>query len=214
MRLLESAFGEETTGRTFVESALRSSRRTALPTEVEPLLDFVRAHLVGPLTEELGPRMVSALLDDLATELRGPAKPKMPSRAPVPPQPTDAPKSSGVRFRASVLLCDADRLARASLARSLMSTSYDVAAADTPLDVLSLHTEIDVAILDMNIPEVAAVLGAIRTKQPDIRVIAVTNDPPAAETLIRAASVRHYRIVPRGMRPHELGVLIKRLSVA
>jgi len=211
MRLLESAFGEDSTGRAFVQNALRTSRRNALPAEPDALLDFVRAHLVGALTEELGPRMVSALLDDLSNEL-APQPQRPPSRAPV--AATDPPKSSGVRFRASVVLCDTDRLNRASLARSLMASSCDVAAAETPLDIMSLNAAIDVAILDMNIVDVAAVLGALLSKQPDIRVIAVTNDPASAETLIRAVAVKNYRIVPRGMRAQELGVLIKRLSVA
>lgn len=213
MRLLDAAFGEETPGRTFVQNALRASRRTALPTDADALLDFVRAYLVAPLAEELGPRIVSALLDDLSNELahargRADAPPSKPIAA------TDPPKSSGVRFRASVLLCDADRFKRATLARSLLSTSFDVAAADSPLDIVSLDASIDVAILDMNVAEVAAVLGALRSKQPDIRVIAVSNDPGSAEALLRAASVRHYRVVPRGMSAHELGVLIKRLAAA
>jgi len=95
-----------------------------------------------------------------------------------------------------------------------MSSAFDVSSAETPLDVMSLDGSIDVVILDMNLVEIAAVLGALLSKQPDIKVIAVTNDPPSAETLIRAASVRTYRVVPKGMRAPELGVLIKRLAVA
>lgn len=218
MRLLDAAFGEESLGHDFVQNALRASRRTTLPGDPDGLLDFVRAYLMAPLAEELGPRMVSALLDDLTNELARERSPSSrqgaPSSTRMPIAATEPPKSSGVRLRASVLLCDGDRFQRASLARSLLATSFDVTVAETPLDVLATDGFIDVAILDMNIPDVAAVLGALRSKQPDIRVIAVTNDPASAEALIRAASVRHYRVVPRGMRSHELSVLIKRLAVA
>lgn len=214
MRLLDAAFGEESTAHEFLQNALRASRRTTLPGDPDALLDFVRAYLMGPLAEELGPRTVSALLDELSNELARGRPQRAPSSARMPIAATEPPKSSGVRLRASVLLCDGDRFQRASLARSLLATSFDVAAADTPLDVLAMDGTFDVAILNMNIPDVAAVLGALRSKQPDIRVIAVTNDPASAETLIRAASVRHYRVVPRGMSPHELSVLIKRLAVA
>lgn len=227
MRLLESAFGEDSTGHAFVQSALREARRTALPVEPEALLDFVRAHLMAPLADELGPRMVSALIDDLAAELAKERSATPPHGALASPAshpshpapgiayaPTEPPKSSNARPRSSVLLCNGDRFSRAALARSLVSASFDVTAAESPLDVMSLHATVDVAILDMQIGEVAAVLGALMTKQPDLRLIAVTNDPASAETLLKAAAVRHYRIAPKSMRAPELGVLIKRLVAA
>lgn len=69
---LEAAFDGDPGARIFLQAALRSARRGALPTDPEAILDFARAHLLGPLTEELGGRAVAAFLDDLTRALRTP----------------------------------------------------------------------------------------------------------------------------------------------
>lgn len=69
---LEAAFDGDPGARIFLQAALRSARRAALPTEPEAVLDFARAHLLGPLAEELGGRAVAAFLEDLTRALRRP----------------------------------------------------------------------------------------------------------------------------------------------
>lgn len=218
MRVLDSAFGDDSSGRVLVHAALRSARRTTLPMEPDAILDFVRAHLMGSLTEELGPRIVAAMLDQLADEFRlvaaSSTQRRNDSSAHRPVVSSDVPKSSGVRLRSNVLLVDNDRFARSNLARTLITSSCDVAAAETPLDVRSQDAHIDVAIVNMSVPEVAAVIGALLAKAPDARVIGLTSDATGSEALLRAAGVRTYRVVPRMMRPSELVELIKRLSAA
>lgn len=68
--MLEDAFAGDPGARVFVQAALRTARRTTLPTEPDAILDFARAHLVGPLTEELGPRAVAEFLDNLHKAVR------------------------------------------------------------------------------------------------------------------------------------------------
>jgi hypothetical protein len=217
LRLLDAAFHDEHSGRVLIHAALRAARRTALPTDGEQLLDFVRAYLVGPLTEELGARVVTHLLDDLAGDLmmvrttgeqprHGAVNDSMRTTG-------EMPTSSGVRARASVVLLDGDRFARASLARSLVSSGCDVAVADGPLDLRSLDGRVDVAIVNMTTADVAALLGALIAKEPEARVIAMTNDAHAAETLLRAVGVRVSRVVPKTLRVSELGELVRRLAV-
>ncbi|MBL8721538.1 MAG: hypothetical protein JNL79_36465 [Myxococcales bacterium] len=69
---LEAAFDGDPGARIFLQAALRGARRATLPTDPETLLDFVRAHLLGPLTEELGGRAVVSFLDALERALRTP----------------------------------------------------------------------------------------------------------------------------------------------
>jgi hypothetical protein len=217
LRLLDSAFGDDHSGRVLIHAALRAARRSSLPVDGEQLLDFVRAYLVGPLTEELGARVVTHLLDDLAGDVMIPSGPPSAPRRGASNDPMrvtgDMPTSSGVRVRASVVLLDGDRFARASLARSLVSTGCDVAVADGPLDLRSLDGRVDVAIVNMTTSDVAALLGALIAKEPEARVIAMTNDTHGAETLLRAVGVRVSRVVPKTMRVSELGELVRRLAV-
>ncbi len=219
MRLLDSAFGDDTTARVLIHAALRSARRTTLPVEADSLLDFVRAHMMGSLTEELGPRVVSALLDQLGEELAAVEPPSTrrlahDSVSRMPAATSEVPKSSGVRLRSQVLIVDHDRFARSNLARTLITSACDVAAAETPLDVRSLDSHIDVAIVNMDVPEVAAVLGALLAREPDIRIIAIANENAGAEALLSAARVRTFRVIPRSMRPPDVVDLIKRISLA
>ena len=222
LRVLDTAFGDEHSGRVLLHAALRSARRASLP-EPDGILDFVRAHMMGALTEELGPRIVSALLDQLADELakfddeqhHDPPSSRRPIESFERPVVTsEVPKSSGVRLRSSVVLVDPDRFARSNLARTLITGSCDVAAAETPLDIRAFDCRLDVAIVNMDVPDVAAILGALLATEPEVRVIAMTQDVSAAETLLRAARVRSFRVVPKTMRGTEVLDLVKRLSVS
>lgn len=183
------------------------------------MLDFVRAHMMSVLAEELGPRIVSALLDELARELARSSDDADPpsSRRPVSERPvitSEVPKSSGVRLRSSVILVDPDRFARSNLARTLVTGACDVAAAESPLDIRSFDGRLDVAIINMDVPDVAMILGAILATEPDVRVIAMSNDVASAETLLRAARVRTFRVIGRAARGTDVLELVKRLSLS
>lgn len=216
LRVLDTAFGDDHSGRVLLHAALRSARRATLPTGTDAVLDFVRAHMMGALTEELGGRVVSALLDELARELAKLQEPPSSRRAAMsrPVATSEVPKSSGVRLRASVILVDPDRFARSNLARTLITGACDVAAAEGPLDIRSHDGRLDVAIVNMEIPDVATVVSAILATEPEARIIAMATDVPSAETLLRAARVRNYRVIPRTTRGNDVLDLVKNLLLS
>lgn len=72
LRCLEGAFGGDPGARIFLQAALRAARRTSLPEEPAALLDFVRAHLLAAITDELGPRAVSQFLEEVTRAIRHP----------------------------------------------------------------------------------------------------------------------------------------------
>ncbi len=214
LRVLDTAFGDDHSGRVLLHAALRSARRLSLPSGTEAVLDFVRAHMMSALTEELGPRVVSALLDDLATELAKLDVDDPPSARVAIPVTSELPRSSGVRLRARVILVDDDRFARSNLARTLVTAACDVAAAESALDIRGHDGALDVAIINMETADVAAALSAIIATGPDVRVVALADDAASAEALLRAASVRTYRVIPRRTRGTEVLDLVKRLLSA
>lgn len=68
---LEHAFGGDQGARIFVQAALRTARASALPREPGPLLEFVRAHLLGTIAGELGGREATRFLERLTGALGG-----------------------------------------------------------------------------------------------------------------------------------------------
>jgi hypothetical protein len=55
---------------TLLEGALRSAKRTELPSAPDELLEFAEAHLRPQLADEVGLHLVDAFIDDLSTTLR------------------------------------------------------------------------------------------------------------------------------------------------
>lgn len=68
---LERAFNGDGGARTFVQAALRAAGTTVLPKEPEPLLDFVRAHMLVMVTGELGGRGASEFLARVTAAMGG-----------------------------------------------------------------------------------------------------------------------------------------------
>jgi len=112
LSLLEAAYGSTDDGRAALERALRGAERTELPASVSDLLSFVRTGLLPVLSEDLGPRLTMTLLEDFiaAYEIRtGVTVKESATRARVTPRPREQ----------RVLLVDADRVGRTTLARGL-----------------------------------------------------------------------------------------------
>jgi hypothetical protein len=106
------------------EPALEAIRQAMVGPEI---VAFVRAHIVTRLTDQIGPRLTMAMLDDLVDKLgvedenpSGEVQTSVPPPASTPrpiarmrPRPGSSPR---VKPRYSVVLVDADRVGRSTLA--------------------------------------------------------------------------------------------------
>jgi hypothetical protein len=190
--LLEMAFGGVQAANAAIAQALALTGRHELPPTGPALLAFVRAHLLAPLSEEIGPRLTMALVDDLVALLD-------PATVPVPPRssseassgggtlPKSSPRVRGLRL--AVLLVDADRLGRTTLARALLRAEWNVTLVDTVPDLL-LALEDDAAIhavmLDVAHPAAQAIVTELVRSRPEVAVVARTGDVARTRALLGA----------------------------
>ncbi len=160
-RMLDAAFDDRESADRIVDGALESAGRSTLPEASEELLAFGREHLCPMLAEELGPRLVAALFEDLVAELSQlrrsdtrlasprtilsnvppltvPPITEVPASLPTiqSPAPTD---SSALRKVVAVV--ERDRWTRASVARVLVQCGFDVLPLDTPDDLLNAKVD-------------------------------------------------------------------------
>jgi hypothetical protein len=192
LSLLELACGERGAAHEALERALASGGRRSLPDEPAEALAFVRAHLLGPLSAEVGPRLTLALVDELVVRLGIPS-----SALSAPPASVSRPvarvalRSRPVptsHARGSVLVLDADRVGRASLARALMRARYGVTVVDTVeevRDALEVGDLPPVAIVDMLHDGAEEILQAVAEAAPHValvlRVVAAAAPPAAVD---------------------------------
>ena len=151
LALLARSYGSEGAAREILDRALQRSQQPELPETGTAVIAFVRAHLVPILSDEIGPRMTMALLDDFIAdyEVRSGVRPRERPSAGVPIGRIATRRSRAPALR--VLLVDVDRVGRAALARALVRASCDVQVADATEDVAKIARSgewIDVAIVD------------------------------------------------------------------
>jgi CheY-like chemotaxis protein len=168
------AYGGVDGARAAVAQALALAGREELPTSGSELVAFVRAHLLESLTEQVGPRLTMALLDDLAGQLDPTTVPPPPdSQAPpssvprpvarIAMHPVSAPRVRGLRL--GVLLVDADRVGRTTLARALLRADSNVTLVDTVADlvaVINADEVVDALLLDIAHPAAQAIVEVAR----------------------------------------------------
>lgn len=118
---LAFVLGDELAAEALLADALRESGRGALPHDTEACVTFARAHLLRPLLERRGPRLVAAFLDDLETLEASQVR------------PTSRPIASPARRL--IALIDRDRFRRALIAQALLRSELDVVAGETPAEV-------------------------------------------------------------------------------
>ena len=136
------------------------------------------------------------------------------------PETVKRPSSETKRIhrvaRPSVILVDADRFGRASLARALVQAQCDVTVLDDAAEVvraLESSEPLDVVITDIDGLEIESMLRALRRIRPAVPVIAWTKSARAvAEHVMMTASITTYDVMPKAARSAELIELVRRLS--
>jgi hypothetical protein len=150
-RLLERVTASESRAEALLSAALTSSRLPSLPTAPAEVVAFARNHLFDTLKAELGPRLATAFLRDLATQLdcKIPIAPaEAPRRKDTLPSPTmprstapprkKLPSITGEAGRPLVLVHEPDALQRASLGRALVVEGFDVRSSESVAELVDL----------------------------------------------------------------------------
>jgi hypothetical protein len=165
-RMLDAAFDEKDTATRCVELALKNAGRHTIPESIDEVIKFGREHLCPTMAEELGPRLVQALFDDLVADLaslrrsdmRVAAPRRMKSSVPrltIPPitelpraLPTmqSPPPSEESALRKVVAIVEQDRWARASVARVLVQSGFDVLPLDSEAELVNAAVDVVVFI--------------------------------------------------------------------
>jgi CheY-like chemotaxis protein len=164
----------------------------------------VRAHIVTLLTDQIGPRLTMAMLDDLLDKLgvedadpSGDVQTSVPPPASMPrpiarmrPRPGSSPR---VKPRFSVVLVDADRVGRSTLARALLRAKWDVTAVDTAADMtstLQAGEPIDVLLIDAHHAELETIVASVVSARPKVAVVIRSWDAARSRALLAAHGVK------------------------
>jgi CheY-like chemotaxis protein len=217
--LLEKAFGSRGTAVSTLERVLALAGRDRLPDEPAEAVAFMRAHLLGALSADLGPRLTMALVDDFVECFDLPPPVAAPS-APPPSKPWAVARVSlkgrhllPVPAELRVLLVDADRVGRASLARALVRARWDVSVVESAEDVReAVHGEAppDAAIVDLHHPAADPILEAIVDAMPGLIIVVRGADGPEARQRLGAAMAGRFEIRSPEAPAEELIEAVKR----
>jgi hypothetical protein len=220
MSLLEVAFGSAEPVRTLIEEALAAAERAELPPGGPELVTFVRAHLLGPLSEHIGPRLTMALVDDLVAAVERPSF--RPARTSAPPPSVSRPVARGSASsyphgrsaKPGVLLVDGDRVGRTALARALLRADWEVTVIDAVSDlasVLASGDPVDVALVDMAHPLAEAVIESLARSDAHVAVVARSAEPAHTRAMLGRFGIASYEVRPREGLPDELALAVRRI---
>ena len=218
------AYGGVDGARAAVAQALALAGREELPTSGSELVAFVRAHLLESLTEQVGPRLTMALLDDLAGQLDPTTVPPPPdSQAPpssvprpvarIAMHPVSAPRVRGLRL--GVLLVDTDRVGRTTLARALLRAESNVTLVDTVADlvaVINADEVVDAVLLDIAHPAAQAIVEVLVKSRPEAAVVARGGDVVRARAFLTQLGVTKLDVRSRDAPAEELIDALKRTA--
>lgn len=221
--LVELAFGDAQPAHAAIAQALSAAGRDELPSSAADVIDFVRAHMLAPLSEQIGPRLTMALVDDLVEKLDPPPSSQREEPAPPSSMPRPiariAPRSaSSPRVRKDVLgvlLVDADRVGRTAVARALLRAQWDVTVIDTMGDLtaaLDSTDPVDVALVDAAHPTARALLETIARKRPDTVVVARSSDAIRTRAELVELGIARFDVRTREAPAEELVDAIKRTA--
>lgn len=177
---LAARVGEATAGRLIAEALARSARHE-VPTDVEDLLSFTKAHLIDDLVTAIGARAVPAFLDELreAARLR-----------------------SGVRstarddseMRAVVALLDRDVFRRANTARQLIARKLQVLAIHKVDDLITEGARPDVIILDEDAMYSPGLFRVLSLQGFDPAIVLAARDEETGRRALENAGVAVYEV--------------------
>jgi CheY-like chemotaxis protein len=222
--LLEMAYGGVDAAKVALAEALALAGRDELPTSGAELVAFVRAHLLESLTEQIGPRLTMALLDDLALQLDPVVIPPArdseapPSSVPRPVariamHPVSAPRVRGLQL--GVLLVDADRVGRTTLARALLRAQSNVTLIDTVADlvaVINADEVVDVMLLDVTHPVAQGIVELLVRSRPEAAVVARGGDVARTRAFLAKLGVTKLDVRSREAPAEELIEALKRAT--
>lgn len=230
LQLLDLSLGNPTVARAAVAHALGLAGRDELPTSPTELLGFVRAHLVSILTNELGPRLTMALLDDLEAKL-DPAPVDSQVRALRQGAPASSIPPSSTRreiakldFRPNatplpsallgVLVIDPDRINRPVLARALLRARWSVTMVDSPAELavaFASGEKFGVALVRMDHPHADPMVSELTARFPSLVVVARCAETTQAHARLAAMRVAKFEVRSSDAPPEELVDAIRRI---
>jgi hypothetical protein len=203
LTLLEMACGATEPAIEAIRQAMVLAGREDLPLTGPEIVTFVRAHLVTLLSDQIGPRLTMAMLDDLLDKLGveevdplGDMQSSVPPPAsigrPIARVRPRAGSSPRVKPRFSVVLVDADRVGRSTLARALLREKWDVTAMDTAADMVSAlqaGEPVDVLLIDAHHADLETILAAVVSARPNAAVVIRSWDVARSRALLAAHGV-------------------------
>lgn len=218
--LLEMAYGSATPALAAVEVGLSLAGRDDLPPTGPEVLAFVRAHMVAKLTDDIGPRLTMALLDDLVARL-DPTAASPAAHPTVPPasmpRPIGRPASAVVTrreaTRLNVLLVDGDRVGRTAVARALLRAKWQVTVVESPddlRDALASGEPVDAAIVDAQHPAAQAIVQALAAERRQVTVVARSSDAVRARELLVQLGIVRWDVRSRDAPAEELIEAVRR----
>jgi len=208
LQLLEMACGATEPALEAIRQAMVLAGREDLPLTGPEIVAFVRAHIVTPLTDQIGPRLTMAMLDDLVEKLgvedadaSGEAQVSVPPPASMPrpiarlrPRPGSSPR---VKPRLSVVLVDADRVGRSGVARALLRAKWDVTAVDSAAEMastLDAGEPVDLLLVDAHHAELETILAAVVSARPNVAVVIRSWDAARSRALLAAHRIERCEV--------------------
>lgn len=207
LSLLEMACGAPEAAHEAVRQAMLLAGRDELPLTGPDIVAFVRAHLMTLLSDQIGPRLTMALMDDLVDKLgaddadaSGEVQSSVPPASiPRPiarlrPRPGSSPR---VKPQVSVVLVDADRVGRSAVARAMLRAKWDVTAVESVADLvatLQAGEPIDMLLIDGHHADAEAMIDAVVSARPGVGIVMRSGDPARARSLLTALGAGRFDV--------------------
>ena len=202
--MLEAACGTREAAISVLRLALVRAGLDGVPDAPDQTLLFVRAHLIGKLSEDVGPRLAMALVDDLVERLE--AAPTsgvvaaVPSSSALRAAPVSS-RSSARPVRGILLLVDMDSYRRASLARLLVPVRWDVRTASSHEDLVDVAREREdpiAIVVAVEHPSTEEIVRSAVANWPDAAVVIHGDTAQASTSLLEwLLELRQVRVCTR-----------------